>query len=95
MDTKAKDIIKRFLTIDRTNRLGCMKGSSRSVKEHKWFSGLDWDAVYNGQVEAPFLPKVEGNGDSSNFESYPESVDDDCPTLTAEEAALFEDLEKF
>lgn len=47
------------------------------------------------QVEAPFLPKVQGGGDTSNFESYPESVDDDSPPLSAEESALFEELENF
>ncbi|CAN0566192.1 unnamed protein product, partial [Ectocarpus sp. 12 AP-2014] len=45
VDSKAKDIIKRLLTIDRTSRLGCMKGGSRAVKEHKWFHGMDWEAV--------------------------------------------------
>ncbi|CAM9987587.1 unnamed protein product [Ectocarpus sp. 6 AP-2014] len=95
VDSKAKDIIKRLLTIDRTSRLGCMKGGSRAVKEHKWFHGIDWEAVYNGQVEAPFLPKVQGLGDTSNFESYPESVEDDSPPLSAEENALFEELENF
>lgn len=47
------------------------------------------------QVEAPFLPKVQGLGDTSNFESYPESVEDDSPPLSAEENALFEELEIF
>lgn len=47
------------------------------------------------QVEAPFLPKVQGMGDTSNFESYPESVEDDSPPLSAEENALFEELENF
>ncbi len=47
------------------------------------------------QVEAPFLPKVQGMGDTSNFESYPESVDDDCPPLSDEEHALFAELENF
>lgn len=47
------------------------------------------------QVEAPFLPKVQGMGDTSNFESYPESVEDDSPPLSADENALFEELEKF
>lgn len=47
------------------------------------------------QVEAPFLPKVQGVGDTSNFESYPESVEDDSPPLSADENALFEELEKF
>jgi len=34
-------------------------------------------------------------GDTSNFESYPESVEDDCPPLSDEEQALFEELENF
>lgn len=34
-------------------------------------------------------------GDTSNFESYPESVEDDSPPLSAEENALFEELENF
>eukprot|EP00904_Undaria_pinnatifida_P006548 jgi/Undpi1/3022/HiC_scaffold_14.g06399.m1 len=95
VDAKARDMIKRFLTIDRTNRLGCMKGGSRSVKEHKWFNGMDWEAVYKGQMEAPFLPKVKGGGDTSNFETYPESVDDDSPPLSAHENSLFEALDNF
>ncbi|CAN0151670.1 unnamed protein product [Ascophyllum nodosum] len=95
VESKAKDIIKRLLTLDWTNRLGCVKGGAKTVKEHKWFAGMDWDAVFRGQVEAPFLPKVQGVGDSSNFERYPESVEDDSPPLSAEESTLFEDLEKF
>lgn len=47
------------------------------------------------QMEAPFLPTVQGKGDTSNFETYPESVDDDVEPLTAEENALFEELENF
>lgn len=35
---------------DERTRAGCMKGGSRAVKEHKWFQGMDWEAVYNGQV---------------------------------------------
>ncbi|CAM9381802.1 unnamed protein product [Choristocarpus tenellus] len=95
IDPKAKDIIKRLLTIDRTKRLGCMKGGPQMIREHKWFVGMDWNAVYNGQVSAPFLPRVTGNGDTSNFETYPESVEDESVPLTAEESALFEDLEDF
>lgn len=51
--------------------------------------------VLSAQIEAPFLPKVEGKGDTSNFESYPESLEDDSPPLGAEENALFDELENF
>lgn len=30
-----------------------MKGGSKEIKEHKWFAGMDWDAVYHGQVRMP------------------------------------------
>ncbi|CAM9816494.1 unnamed protein product [Chrysoparadoxa australica] len=92
LDPKAKDLIKKLLTIDRTKRLGCVKGGSRAVKEHKWFAGIDWDAIYNGQIEPPFVPRIAGAGDTSNFETYPEDMEDDAPPLTAEERALFEDV---
>ena len=46
-------------------------------------------------MEAPFLPKVKGGGDTSNFETYPESVDDDSPPLSAHENSLFEALDNF
>ncbi len=45
----AKDIIKRFLTEDRTRRLGCTKGGGLSVRAHKWFSTLDWHALEDGK----------------------------------------------
>lgn len=37
------------------NMAGCVKGGSRMVKEHKWFTDIDWEAVYNGQVLVGFL----------------------------------------
>ena len=49
-DVNAKDLIKRLLTADRTKRLGNLKGGADDVKKHKWFKGLDWDALYNKQI---------------------------------------------
>ena len=63
-DTKAKDLIKKLLTADRTKRIGCLKRGAEDIKNHKWFSKLDWTAVYNEQVPAPFIPEVHGDGDT-------------------------------
>jgi hypothetical protein len=35
-------------------------------------------------LQAPFVPHVKGNGDTSNFETYPESTEDRSQPLTAE-----------
>lgn len=47
MEAPAKDIIKKLLTVDRTQRLGCMRNGSEDVKNHKWFKKVNWTDVYN------------------------------------------------
>ena len=39
---------------------------------HAFFEGLDWDAVYYRRVRGPIVPKVEWEGDSGNFDDYPD-----------------------
>lgn len=93
---KAKELIKKLLVIDRTRRLGCIRGGGEAVKEHKWFEGMDWEALYAGRIEPPFIPRVKGVGDTSNFESYAESVEPTAPPqLSAEERTIFAELDSF
>lgn len=69
----AKDIVMGFLRPDRTLRLGCLQGGAEDVLQHAWFRGIDWQLVYERRVEAPYRPPVSGPGDTSNFDSYPDS----------------------
>lgn len=95
-DTNAKDIVSKLLTEDRTKRLGCTKGGASSIKEHRWFANIDWIALHNGRVDAPFIPKVSGNGDTSNFDNYPESTGDrTVPQLTQADLDAFAELATF
>ena len=71
-DPAAKDLCKRLLTGDLTKRYGNLKGGSIDIKKHKWFAGIDWDKLARCEVTAPFVPNVKGEGDASNFDSYPE-----------------------
>jgi hypothetical protein len=45
---------------------------------HKWFQGLDFDALCKRNIKAPWLPKVTSPTDTSNFDPYgvEEHVDD-------------------
>ena len=38
------------------------------VKEHPFFEGISWDALYRKEVTPPFLPKVGGPRDIRNFD---------------------------
>lgn len=37
--------------IDRTKRLGCIRGGGKAVQEHRWFEGMDWEGLYAGKME--------------------------------------------
>lgn len=89
-DSKAKDLIKRLLTADRTKRLGCLKNGAEDIKKHKWFGKMDWNAVYNCTIPPSFIPEISGDGDTHHFDPYPDSVDDMSVPLTGKDREQFE-----
>jgi len=50
----------QFLERDPNKRLGYRPGGGgfADIKGHPWFSGIDWDALYNKAVVPPFEPDV-------------------------------------
>ncbi|RGB43523.1 kinase-like domain-containing protein [Rhizophagus diaphanus] len=71
-DPTAKDLLKRLLTSDLSKRYGNLKDGSKDIKSHQWFKGIEWDKLIKLEVQAPYIPKVSGEGDASNFDIYPE-----------------------
>ncbi|MBN3275282.1 KAPCA kinase, partial [Polyodon spathula] len=67
-----KDLLRNLLQVDLTKRFGNLKNAVVDIKTHKWFATTDWIAIYQRKVEAPFIPKCKGPGDTSNFDDYEE-----------------------
>uniref|UniRef100_A0A8C5FHC3 cAMP-dependent protein kinase n=1 Tax=Gadus morhua TaxID=8049 RepID=A0A8C5FHC3_GADMO len=67
-----KDLLRNLLQVDLTKRYGNLKNGVNDIKGHKWFATTDWIAIYERKVEAPFIPKCRGPGDTSNFDEYEE-----------------------
>ncbi|XP_031432109.1 protein kinase, cAMP-dependent, catalytic, alpha, genome duplicate a isoform X1 [Clupea harengus] len=67
-----KDMLRNLLQVDLTKRFGNLKNGVNDIKGHKWFATTDWIAIYQRKVEAPFIPKCKGPGDTSNFDDYEE-----------------------
>ncbi|KAI9336177.1 kinase-like domain-containing protein [Obelidium mucronatum] len=65
-DKKAKDLCKCLLTPDLSKRLW------KSEKSHVWFEAIDWERLVRLEIAAPYIPKVNGESDTSNFEAYDE-----------------------
>lgn len=91
VDEYAKDIIKRLLVHDKTARLGCLSKGADDIKRHKFFRGVDWNALHSRRIQAPILPQVSSPLDTHYFEVYPEDdTEGSGPVLGATDQKLFE-----
>ncbi|KAH8921672.1 putative camp-dependent protein kinase catalytic subunit [Atractiella rhizophila] len=70
IDAKAKDLISRLLTHDRSKRLGNLERGALDVKDHPWFKGVDFAAVESKRIGAPIIPPARSRTDTANFEKY-------------------------
>jgi len=92
MDAAARDLIERLLVHDRTKRLGCMREGAEDVKNHRFFSSLDWEDVYYKQLKPPIIPKIRSQADTRNYADYPETDWRKAPEVSARQICLFDDF---
>lgn len=71
-DRDAKDVVNKLLTQKVTSRLGCKRGGVADVKGHRWFRGVDWDALEAKRIAAPWVPPLKDPFDASHFDPYDE-----------------------
>jgi protein kinase A len=72
-DPHARDLLKRLLTGDLSRRFGNLKAGAQDIKDHRWFSDIDFVKLANKQVKPPYVPNIKGEGDCSHFDKYPET----------------------
>lgn len=70
MSKDARDIIGGLCTVDVTKRLGNMAGRATTVKEHPWFSSINWDDLYHRRMKGPIIPHLKSPDDTRNFDEY-------------------------
>ncbi|KAK7345754.1 hypothetical protein VNO77_16365 [Canavalia gladiata] len=68
LSPEAKDLVSKLLC-NVNQRLGS-KGADE-IKTHPFFEGVQWDKLY--QMEAAFIPEVNDDLDTQNFEKFDES----------------------
>jgi protein kinase A len=67
-----KDLLRNLLQVDLTKRFGNLRAAVLDIKNHNWFQATDWIQTYQKKTEAPFIPKILSEGDTSNFDDYEE-----------------------
>lgn len=66
-DPMLEQLVLGLLDKDATTRLD--KGH---IMSHPLFRNIDWTVVSNAGLRPPYVPKVRGPDDTSNFDDYPE-----------------------
>jgi len=69
-DPKAVDLVQNLLKHAPNERLPTRVGGVGNLKGHSWYKGFDWKLMANLQMAAPYIPKVRGPTDISNFKVH-------------------------
>jgi serum/glucocorticoid-regulated kinase 2 len=56
----------RLLEKNPQNRLG--NKDAEEIKNHPWFEKVNWTALMNRSIKAPFVPILTSDADHSNFD---------------------------
>ena len=83
-----------------TLNMFCSTGptGSQDIKKHKFFSSMNWDALFKKEIAPPFKPDVTGDDDVSNVaqEFLDEEVTDlddrEAPEINKAEQAEFDNF---
>lgn len=70
MSADAKDIIGKLCEVHPSKRLGNLRGGAADIKSHPWFKDIDWEKMYNRELDPPIKPHVSSPTDTRNFEDY-------------------------
>uniref|UniRef100_A0A7S1PDU8 Non-specific serine/threonine protein kinase n=3 Tax=Percolomonas cosmopolitus TaxID=63605 RepID=A0A7S1PDU8_9EUKA len=66
VDATTRDFLSKLLERDPSQRLGTK--SPQEIKDHPYFDSIDWEKIYNKEVDPPFIPRIKNETDTSCFE---------------------------
>ena len=91
LTAEAQDLIRKILVADPKERLGCMARADLDIRDHAWFDGYDFGALYRKEITPPWVPRISSPFDGSNFEDWSnlENKDKSLAPLSEEEQSLF------
>ncbi|GBG33972.1 Protein kinase, putative [Hondaea fermentalgiana] len=65
----AAHLISGLLQRDPADRLGAGPEDVENIKATEFFQTIDWEALYNRNIEPEFIPRTKGATDTSNFDA--------------------------
>lgn len=72
MHPHTKSIVGHLLEKDLTKRYGCLTKASLDIKVQPFFENVEWERLERREGKMPYVPVCEAEGDTSNFDEFPE-----------------------
>ena len=74
VDQSVVSLISGLLEQNPSKRIGFKDGYS-NARNHEWLANVDFNALFTKDASSPWVPEIQGEFDTSHFNSYPESVE--------------------
>jgi len=65
---EAKSLLTALLQTKPNKRLGSSPADAEEIKQHPFFSSIDWEKLYRKQMDAPYKPMLNSQEDTSNID---------------------------
>ena len=87
------DLLRKIIVPNPSERLGNFARAEMDIKDHPWFADIDFKALKNKDIAAPWKPKIENELDVSAFDFWDyDGRYERRVHLTFEEQNLFKDF---
>ena len=64
------DFVNKLLKREQHRRLGSGPNGIADVRDHAFFAEINFDDILSTNAPAPWIPKIKGVDDTSNFDDY-------------------------
>jgi serum/glucocorticoid-regulated kinase 2 len=69
MSAPCKDLLQGLFKKDPAERIGGADGNADEIKNHPWYSAVDWDILMEKKIIPPFKPKLDGDDDTKYIDN--------------------------
>lgn len=69
MSPACQDLLKSLFQKDPSERLGGKEGNADEIKNHPWYSQVDWDILQEKKIIPPFKPKLDSDDDTKYIDN--------------------------
>ena len=66
--SESRSLLTSLLNRDQSKRLGSSSNDASDIMSHPFFRNIDWEAIRNRQVPAPYKPHVSSAHDTRNID---------------------------